>query len=700
MFNPSKPEPSLDNPTQRANDVNDPQFAEHQGYFPYDLTHHEFVTPRFGEVTPTMNLHTVAGDRIVFKGNDKTVLTQIDGNFMSTVNEYSDSFFVPLRSLFPHNYEKLIPNPTKGQDLPLSALPQFNMTAFVMSYLRGENLLRIESDGDLIEEISISQLMQLDFDIVDSDFSVAVDLYYTRVIALFYMLSDGQLLDYLGYRFDGRIQSIINSFFGTLYANTLGLLQNGASLTLSYYRIEGDVLDGAMVEILDRRTVATVPEYRDAIAFGLENGYIMKFSDIVYGDGVEQLDEILGFFDSSVTVRTYADEINLVDTAQKEISDLNHHLNLSMPLAYQQIIAQYYSNNTVDNIFNAELFMQNLRSVMFPANGGVVSSYPVFRYNGVETEYDLISYASTYYSLIASDAPAGFAVRQYYFITLMFLLRNSLRYGDYFSTARPNMLAVGDLSINVVDGQVSPIDVTKNLLMQRYLNAANYIGSGFLPYFASIFGVTPSDTGTYPRFITHYKSELKSDITTNTSNNQGKQTTNLLGFTDGNSWDCFIDDFGCLLVLKSYDVLPVYRHGRDRTFAFSDRFDYFNPMLQNIGDQPILTTEFSPRVSSWGLVFGYTMRNAEYKFKISRAHGAFVNDLKGFYLPFPVEYYYENYDDTYINPNFIRDRPIFMDSVSPIVSAKTPAQYYHFIVSCVNQLQLARKIQATPPVLF
>ena len=697
MFNPSKPEPSLNNPTQRAIELNDPQFAEQQGYFPYDLTHHEFVTPRFGEVTPTMHLHTVAGDRIVFKGNDKTVLTQIDGNFMSTVNEYSDSFFVPLRSLFPHNYEKLIPNPTKGQDLPLSASPQFNMTAFVLSYLRGVNRINFFSDGGMVGTLSISELMTGSFS-EDYAEGLAFDLYYTRALALLSMMSNGQLLDYLAYRFDDSFQTKINEFFSYLFDN---LVSSGASARL--YTLPSSNMDFAMAEFSSNRPIGTVSEMRDMISYAMEGGFIIRFYDFAPVIPIDSylLDEIASVFESfNYVVRSYSQEISLVDTAQKEISDLTHHLNLSMPLAYQQIISQYYTNNTVDNIFNAELFMQNLRAVMFPSNGGIVSSCPVFLYNGVETEYDLISYASTYYSLIASDAPVGILYRQYLFITLMFLLRNSLRYGDYFSTARPNMLAVGDLSINVEDGQVSPIDVTKNLLMQRYLNAANYIGSGFLPYFASIFGVTPSDTGTYPRFITHYKSELKSDITTNTADSQGKQTTNLLGFSDGNSWDCFIDDFGCLLVLKSYDVLPVYRYGRDRTFGFADRFDYFNPMLQNIGDQPILSTEFSSSMSRYGFVFGYTMRNAEYKFKVSRAHGAFVNDLKGFYLPFPIEYYEVGTDDTHINPNFIRDRPYFMDSVVPQMTGQTPAQYYHFIVSCVNQLQLARKIQATPPVLF
>lgn len=283
------------------------------------------------------------------------------------------------------------------------------------------------------------------------------------------------------------------------------------------------------------------------------------------------------------------------------------------------------------------------------------------------------------------------------------LLRRSLRYGDYFSTARPNMLAVGQLGINVEDGMVSPIDVTKNLLMQRYLNAANYIGQGFLQFMTSIYGVRPSDTGTFPRFISHRKITLQNQITNNTANDQGAQTTNIVGFTDDSAFDVFIDDFGYLISLTSFDVLPVYTSGIDSSYHFTDRFDYFNPMLQNVGDQPIIASEILGNPSLQNTVFGYTMRNSEYKYKLSKVHGAFVNNLPGFMLRYPLSGYragLQTVFDTNISPDFIRDKPMYLDSVIPQMTGTSPGNYYHFIVSCTNQVQCARKIQATPPVLF
>lgn len=700
MFNPSRPDPTLNNPTQRANELNDPQFEEQQGYFPYDLTHSEFLTTRYGEVTPTCNMHTIPGDRVVFRGNDKTVLTQINGNFLGTVNEYSDSFFVPLRSLYPNNYEKLIPNPTKGDDLPVIALPKFPLSYFVNSYLRGVKTVRLLDDGDLLVAQTFNGLMHFSFDIDSQWF--AYDVALTRWFALLTMFSRGQLLDYLGYSLSERLQSYIDSAFLYFTENMRG------DYISMYYPLTSDDIDNAATDIVIDRPTRTLSEVRDAISYAFEHGYIIGFDGVfspelfrsglldIFSSIEAELDYYLVFDIDELEITTQ-DAFESFNNGGSDISVNYRYINLSTVLAYQQVIAQYYSNNSVDNIFNADLYMQNLRSVMYPSRDGTQSSEPVFYYNGVETRLDLISLGASLYSLVLGESSGSLLMRQYYYITLMFLLRNSLRYGDYFSTARPNMLAVGDLTINVEDGAVSPIDITQNLLKQRYLNAANYIGSGFLPYMASIFGVTPSDTGTYPRFIGHYKQTLRSDIVTNTANETGRQYTNLLGYSDGNSWDCFIDDYGVMLVLKSYDVLPVYTKGVDKTFGFSDRFDLFNPMLQNIGDQPILGSEIG---GDRDYVFGYTMRNAEYKYKISRAHGAFVNSLRGFFLPLPVDYYVKLNGIIHINPDFIRDRPVFFDSVVSQQTGTSPATYYHFIVSCVNELKTARKMQATPPVLF
>lgn len=658
-----------------------------------------------------MHIDTVPGDRVVVHDNTKLLLNQINGNFLNTLNQYVDSFYVPLRNVFPTNYEKLIPNPVKGEDLPNSALPVVPLLSYFRdlynvdqqfdlqrgSTIRVTDSMREITEG-LLEDTGITYFNDLE--------NQSKIVYTGRLLLLATILSRGQLLDYLGFALDNsrlssrqssELQNKIDSFFRQMWDTGFdgGISVGTISLT-----------DNLIVDSDDYLANDSLEQFRSNLSDILEAG---KFPvlDLDYNDGALRtsirdlvicFESILNGFDVGRDV-THLDTINSMDTINTEDTH-----NIGKILAYQQIIAHYYTNDHVDNVFSSDLYMQNLRSIMYPSEEGMIATVePTFEMNGVRYEYDYISYGGFWSSLMSDVLVTGYANRQFVFGTLMFLLRRSLRFGDYFSTARPNMLAVSDqLGIAVDGGMVSPIDVTKNLLMQRYLNAANYIGQGFLQYMSSIYGVKPSDTGCIPRFISHRKIELQNQITNNTADNQGAQTTNIVGYSDMSAFDVFIDDFGYLISLTSFDVLPIYKSGIDSSYHFSDRFDYFNPMLQGIGDQPIRSSELLGFPELYSNTFGYTMRNAEYKYKLSKAHGAFVNSLPGFMISYPIYAYNSSADeyDIHIDPDFIRDKPIYIDPLVPQMTGISPAEYFHFIVSCTNQVQCARKIQATPGVLF
>lgn len=711
--NPSKIGEPIKSPIERANQVNDPNFENQQGYYPYDLTHQEFLSPRFGEITPCMHLNTVPADRIVCVDNTKTILNQINGNLLSKVNQYVDTFYVPKRCIYPNNYEKLIPNPTKGDDLPNAALPMFPIGALVYSYLRSVTLsVRLlwpeqgTDDTRTIKDIMAS---------ADDDYSIS------RMYLLSTILSRGQLLDYLGVQFDNRfennksrLQSLIDSFQRAVYlaiSSNDGFNENGRYI----YRFNRELTDNLVdyeqsLSSGFARKITNLSEFRDVVSDIFESGYLPFFNFTTSGVDMTGITEsyyslyaeLISLFG---TVYLYDEDTFINDLNTSEDPFRSGYISLDKPMAYQLLVAQYFTNNTVDNIFNSDLYLQLLRSVMFPANPDTgFSLEPTFLYNGVSTEYDLITPGAASFSLLTDSLITGAVHRQEVFMTLLFMLRRSLRYGDYFTTARPNMLAVGQLSINVENGMVSPVDVTRNLLAQRYLNAANYIGSGFLPYYNSIFGVTPSDTGTFPRFISHRKISLDNQITNNTGDNQGYQTTNLLGYTDEKlGFDVFIDDFGVIISTISYDVLPVYTSGFDADLFMADRFDMFNPMMQNMGDQPIMLSELIGDFSLRGTIFGYTMRDSQYKFKNSRAHGAFVNSLPGFLVKYPLDRFIPRdtfYASLEISPDFIRDKPVYLDATVPVSTGVSPAEYFHFLVSVTNQVNTARKITATPPILF
>lgn len=720
MINPSKTGEHLSSPIQRANDLNNPDFQLDGGYFNYDLSHQELSTPLFGQVTPICHIDTVPADRIVIDNNTKLIRNQINGNLLSNINQYVDSFYVSLRNVYPTNYEKLIPNPVKGEDLPNSALPVVPFLQY-LSHLYN-SFDTIHHDGD-----NSSTLASIMSEITGADATATItigevlqgrDIAFAlgRLTLLATVLSRGQLLDYLGIQLDtpelssrvsSQLQKAIDDYFRALWTDFYNAVSNedgNIAFEVGSFRLS--LTSNEIYESDNYVMIRSLEDFRGWIADCFERGEMPDFREFrsVTIAPIQTLITTLEriFSGYSAPINDLAEDIQRVDgLAEMNGEDM---FNIGKILAYQQIIAHYYTNDRVDNIYSSELFMQNLRSIMYPTEEGNIQTHePTFNMNGVRFEYDYISYGGFVSSLLTDDLMPGSVNRQYVWATVMLLLRRSLRYGDYFATSRPNMLAVSDaLAINVDGGQVSPLDVTKNLLMQRYLNAANYIGQGFLQYMSSMYGVKPSDTGCIPRFISHKKIEVQNQITNNTADNQGAQTTNLVAYSERSAMDVFIDDFGYLISLVSYDVLPIYKSGIENTYHFADRFDYFNPMLQGVGDQAVRSSEILGYPDLYGDTFGYVVRDAEYKFKISRAHGAFCNDLPGFLISYPLYAYNEAVDgyDLNINPDFIRDKPIYLDSVLPQQTGVSPAQYWHFILSSTNEVKCARKIQALPGILF
>lgn len=723
-INPAVKPEQLNNPTQRASQLNDPQFEAQQGYYPYDLTHCEILSARFGEITPSLHLDTVPGDRHLLKTNSKLLFNRIPGNLLSTLNQYVDSFYVPLRAVFPTNYEKLIPNPTKGDDLPNSALPQFPICHFVQSYLDDSSATYELVTESSSQRFTISKVMDEALRLYGDSVSVEeldlISFAIGRMTHLAYIFSRGQLLDYLGFQpdapveitdfYSSRLQYEIDRYFNQLYLLVdRGLVSSIRGAEISLYG--SDFYFDQESSFVYEGRLDTLSYFRQSLSDIFERGNFLWLGLAIPDSNNQVSDFITSFFNLYDTFMYIFNAGNPVTIQSVDESPdpfaTGQFINIGKFLAYQLAVAHYFTNDSVDNIFTSDLYMQNLRGCMFPALGQYTRE-PVFNYNGVSTEYDYISFGSVYASLLDSSNMPGIAMRQQVFMSLLFTLRRSLRYGDYFATARPRLLAVTDnLFINLSENEdgasgVSPIDVTKNLLMQRYLNAANYVGSKFLNYFASMYGVTPSDTGTFPRFLAHEKITLSNQITNNTSEQQGKQTTNIIAHNESLGFDVFIDDFGFLIQVTSFDTLPIYTSGIDSSFHFSDRFDYFNPMLQNIGDQPIRFSEMCGLPAYYRTTFGYTMRNAEYKYKLSKAHGAFVNGELAMLVRYPVQDF-TNSETTKINPDFIRDKAMYIDSIMPDDGPSTgvsPAQYYHFAISFVNELHSARKIQATPPVLF
>lgn len=701
MINVSKQTNPLDSPIERQNPVNDPQYVNKQGYSKYDLNCNINQTMRYGDIQPVFALDTVSGDRIIASINDNVVADQLSTRLMSEINLHYDTFAVPLKAIYPNNWAKIITNPLKGNDLPDTALPAFPLYWLLKQLIMPDKTSSFEIIADSspydghVYNYTISSASNI------VDYAVQANI----LLRLAMTLSKGSLLDSLGYsvEFQSPLPSDIlatspkvNNRLNLVCSTVLQrLAEDIVSKKVSVIDVVVPSFDNSTENELDLTADNVTPIY---YSLG-SNPSLSSVRRLLY-DAFSQGAFIMYSAKSDSEIPAYSQYLSYFATGLNSYGQVPTTPsaltpNLSRLAAYQMIYSEFYTADGIDDIFSSELYMQNMRAIMFPTINGF-SSEPTFEYNGVATEYDYFTIGGV---VAAFSSNVALFPRLLAFFSAFFGFRQSMRYRDFFSSARVSPLAVGDVTFSITGNKVEATQMTEVLLMQRFLNAVNRTKNKLADYMTGIFGIRPAIEEPAPIYITHVQRKLSDNPVVNTADSQGVVTTNIDDKSTALSFDAFFDDSFILIVNRSVEALMAYPNATDLTYELHDRFQLFNPMLQNLGDEPIRFDSLSPsfRSNLPATTFGYTARHSAYKFAISRSQGAFVDDIKGYVFTFPQNYIDFN---SVINPGFLRESAIELDDYYPSLTAVSPSQYYHFLVSTVVTLSALRKMQALPPVLF
>lgn len=146
-----------------------------------------------------------------------------------------------------------------------------------------------------------------------------------------------------------------------------------------------------------------------------------------------------------------------------------------------------------------------------------------------------------------------------------------------------------------------------------------------------------------PEFIGGMSRELNTNSITQTVDNSsnGDYATALgsqagicgvYGDMDGNI-ECFCDEESIVMVCLTITPLPIYTQLWPKQFRYRTLLDSFQPEFDNIGFQPIMTSEISYSPNEMGAtVFGYQRPWYEYLWKPDTAHGDFRNTLRNFLM--------------------------------------------------------------------
>lgn len=624
-------------PGQGINNVN--QVAP-GGYNGFEKPWNNFITPRFAEITPFFYTDTVGKSKELLINTHQVRAYTMSAPNMQEIRMHKSYYSVPKEAIMPNTWEYWFKNPKHGDDVPpdscypgsrrnilYSYIPQFNtlLTAFANNKFPDKIYASIRLIGVTALLFSCDSLLAL----------LGSPLSSPRFLV---SRSDSKPVEY-------NIDTFIDFFITAASKSSLkhGVISDSYGYTkeISETSSLSDVRDFFLTLFLDSD-------------FSVTTASSSHFIDYL-------VDVFSGF------------KISVYHPYNSAVQD-DTFVSFDMAKAYQMTIAQFFTNSDVDDIYTYKMWEDNSLSI----TQSITSRLPGMTYNGTYVIYDSYSEAAVkevFATLISSNSIS--ASKLHHYLSNLLCIRKSLIYRDYFYGARLSPLAVGDVNASVNSEKVSAIDITKSIVMQRFLNAVNKVPGDILSYLKGIFGYEPIRIPPQPIFLAEDIFTVQGELVANTSNvNQGNLVQNI-SFRDADrGYEVYNDCESFLFGFVWFDYVPAYTIATDRLRLMNDRFDFFQPFLQTIGDQPVLAAEANNEQNS-DTTISWQIRNMEYKQRFSKKVGGFVNDLPNWTLE-------TKQIPHVLSPNSIRNENKDIDPLYSSLTGASPANYFHYIMSNHN----------------
>jgi len=177
-------------------------------------------------------------------------------------------------------------------------------------------------------------------------------------------------------------------------------------------------------------------------------------------------------------------------------------------------------------------------------------------------------------------------------------------------------------------------DVRLAFQTQRLLERDARAGTRYNETILAHFGVTVPDFRVQrPEFLGGGSSQINVTPVANTSDTATENQGDLAGFGTVQGQHGFTKSFtehGVIIGMVNCRADITYSQGLERYWSKSTRYDFYYPVLSQIGEQSVLNKEiWADGSANDDLVFGYQERYAEYRYKPSRLTNLMRPDAVG-----------------------------------------------------------------------
>lgn len=186
---------------------------------------------------------------------------------------------------------------------------------------------------------------------------------------------------------------------------------------------------------------------------------------------------------------------------------------------------------------------------------------------------------------------------------------------------------------------VTGIPVTELRLanaIQRFMELSSHRGSRYVEYLLSRFGVRSSDARLQrPELLSRSKQVVQISEVLATAEGTNTDVGDLKGHGIGamrtNRYMRMFEEHGYVLTLMAVQPKTMYPQGLHKTWSRRDKYDYFQPETQFIGDQEVLNKEVYAGAATPDGTFGWTPRYQEYREQPNRIAGEFRTSTLDFW---------------------------------------------------------------------